>query len=323
MNVSKSILYWMATLFVGACAAPSVGAPSEIESDAEGLQAAYCTSDRQCPISHVACRPCSDGSYTCPEVDCVKGRCLQSFPACPTYNPCADHACGDTCRVCDPKDPKCLETALVEYCHLDGSCSASAPICDKCATVKCSATTHCVNGACIANDPKVTCGGIAGIKCPEGGLCVDDPSDSCDPQHGGADCGGVCVCDKLARCALGYHFDRSLTVCACVPDAPKVFCGGFAGIPCPGAGQCVDDPSDSCDPKHGGADCGGLCECSALAKCAAGSHFDSSPSVCACVPGVTCGSKTCDTDQVCCSPSCGICGPKNGACPAIACAVTL
>jgi hypothetical protein len=36
------------------------------------------------------------------------------------------------------------------------------------------------------------CGGIAGIKCPDGQTCIDDPDDSCDPAHGGADCPGIC-----------------------------------------------------------------------------------------------------------------------------------
>ena len=37
------------------------------------------------------------------------------------------------------------------------------------------------------------CGGIAGILCPKGFVCVDDPRDDCDPRHGGADCSGICV----------------------------------------------------------------------------------------------------------------------------------
>lgn len=40
---------------------------------------------------------------------------------------------------------------------------------------------------------KTFCGGIAGFACPDGQVCVDDPSDSCDPMNGGADCGGMCV----------------------------------------------------------------------------------------------------------------------------------
>lgn len=37
------------------------------------------------------------------------------------------------------------------------------------------------------------CGGIAAIPCQEGMACVDDPTDSCDPTAGGADCSGLCV----------------------------------------------------------------------------------------------------------------------------------
>lgn len=41
--------------------------------------------------------------------------------------------------------------------------------------------------------PKQRCGGIAGTACPTGKMCVDDPSDDCDPAKGGADCSGICV----------------------------------------------------------------------------------------------------------------------------------
>lgn len=37
------------------------------------------------------------------------------------------------------------------------------------------------------------CGGIAAFQCPEGYSCVDDPGDDCDPNSGGADCGGICI----------------------------------------------------------------------------------------------------------------------------------
>jgi hypothetical protein len=37
------------------------------------------------------------------------------------------------------------------------------------------------------------CGGFAGLQCPDGLSCVDDPADSCDPMQGGADCMGMCV----------------------------------------------------------------------------------------------------------------------------------
>jgi hypothetical protein len=38
------------------------------------------------------------------------------------------------------------------------------------------------------------------------------------------------------------------------------FCGGIAGIPCAEGFTCVDDPNDDCDPRQGGADCGGICQ---------------------------------------------------------------
>ncbi|MGH8584179.1 MAG: hypothetical protein ACREWG_15660 [Gammaproteobacteria bacterium] len=36
------------------------------------------------------------------------------------------------------------------------------------------------------------CGGITGAQCPTGQTCVDDPTDTCDPTQGGADCAGTC-----------------------------------------------------------------------------------------------------------------------------------
>jgi hypothetical protein len=86
----------------------------------------------------------------------------------------------------------------------------------------------------VEPEPEV-CGGFAGFECPEGLTCIDDPSDDCDPEHGGADCIGICV-----------------------EPRPEV-CGGFAGFECPKGLTCIDDPSDDCDPKHGGADCIGIC----------------------------------------------------------------
>ncbi len=41
--------------------------------------------------------------------------------------------------------------------------------------------------------PKQMCGGIAGIPCPTGQTCIDNPNDNCNPTGGGADCPGICV----------------------------------------------------------------------------------------------------------------------------------
>ncbi len=126
------------------------------------------------------------------------------------------------------------------------------------------------------------------------------------------------------------------------------FCGGIAGLPCPGAGECVDDPRDDCDPEAGGADCSGVCECNVTALCEEGTVWNDSPDVCSCVPaynpcaavlcpegslcvvdgdegrcvpmtGESCGDSTCAEGMVCCNASCGICTPPGGVCIQIAC----
>ena len=140
----------------------------------------------------------------------------------------------------------------------------------------------------------VRCGGFGGLQCPGTGTCIDDPTDSCDPQIGDTDCWGVCTCVQKVLCTSDATFDGSPGVCACVPrtpPAPAVHCGGIAGIACPGSGTCVDDPSDGCDPQAGGADCGGICTCVQNVLCTRNATFNNSPAVCACVPQTppTCG----------------------------------
>lgn len=44
-----------------------------------------------------------------------------------------------------------------------------------------------------------------------------------------------------------------------VTPRPPIFCGGIAGVVCPGTLVCVDYPGDDCDPAAGGADCADMC----------------------------------------------------------------
>lgn len=72
------------------------------------------------------------------------------------------------------------------------------------------------------------CGGIAGIPCPEGYACVDDPRDDCDPVSGGADCPGICVGRSENDCvgichALGLS-GRSFG--ECVANCTRCDCPG-------------------------------------------------------------------------------------------------
>jgi hypothetical protein len=148
---------------------------------------------------------------------------------------------------------------------------------------------------------------------------------------------------------LGCLLASGLLLTACPGGGPSEegpFCGGFAGIPCAGAGDCVDDPRDDCDPEQGGADCGGICQCNAVGLCLEGSHWDDSPEVCGCVPdanpcaavlckvgtqcvvqdgkatcvgGDPCGDVTCGPGLLCCNASCEMCLPPGRACIQIAC----
>jgi len=127
------------------------------------------------------------------------------------------------------------------------TCSYFSPSPTRCADEKaCVASPNgpsiAVDGAgiCVekSTQPLVTCGGFGGLKCAGGSICVDDPTDTCDPSSGATDCAGVCIKDPT-------------------PAPPQ--CGGFAGLLCPKGLICVDNPIDSCDPANGGADCSGIC----------------------------------------------------------------
>ncbi len=177
-------------------------------------------------------------------------------------------ACGKG-EYCSSKPGKCPDRHRGRCAAIPEACTkVYAPVCG------CDGVTYgndceaAAAGVSVASkgecEPKPSfCGGIAGIPCPPGQQCVDNPSDGCDPQNGGADCGGICI------------------------EAPPThtFCGGIAGIQCPDTEQCVDDPNDSCDPKQGGADCGGICVAA----------------------GEACGDVTCGSGTVCCNPLRGLC----------------
>jgi hypothetical protein len=47
-------------------------------------------------------------------------------------------------------------------------------------------------GICLPAEG-IECGGFVGKQCPQGLFCYDVPNDGCDPENGGADCGGICV----------------------------------------------------------------------------------------------------------------------------------
>lgn len=69
-------------------------------------------------------------------------------------------------------------------------------------------------------------------------------------------CGGFML--NSHSCPDGYRCQLPVGI-ADVPGKCVQSCGGIAAIPCTDATEeCVDDPTDDCDPNKG-ADCGGVC----------------------------------------------------------------
>lgn len=148
------------------------------------------------------------------------------------------------------------------------------------------------------------CGGIAGFPCPDGYTCVDIASDGCDPENGGADCGGVCVPNQAAE-------PDDYNPCAAILCSEGSQCCPQCG------GQCVS-PETDCASLTCGQACGS-------ATCAADEYCcNSSCGYCRkegvgctrelCGKPKLCGAVTCRSDQYCCNESCSICAPRGAVC---------
>jgi hypothetical protein len=137
------------------------------------------------------------------------------------------------------------------------------------------------------------CEGPDGLRCPSGKFCATSANANRCP---GFETKGICraipeVCIHIYRPACGCDGKTYGNDCQAAAAGVAIaydgqcapFCGGIAGLPCPGAGTCVDNTTDACDPSAGGFDCGSLCRCEVEETCSEGAHWDSSPDVCACV----------------------------------------
>ena len=137
-----------------------------------------------------------------------------------TTCPAGQVCCDPSCSLCAPNNALCVQM----------SCSDPGPHPGDTCDLPCSSDQRCeyVAVTCVIAPcppeamcvPFVACAGKTGAECPGQGSCVDDTSDTCDPQSGGADCLGKCICDAriLRKCSIGFVFNFSPSVCACVYD---------------------------------------------------------------------------------------------------------
>jgi hypothetical protein len=114
------------------------------------------------------------------------------------------------------------------------------------------------------------CAGPSGAECAESDYCSAKVGQCPDQQHSGVCAPKPIACTQVYRPVCGCDGNTYGNACQAAAvgvsvasvgpcaEAPA-FCGGIAGIPCADGQICIDDPRDDCDPKHGGADCGGIC----------------------------------------------------------------
>jgi hypothetical protein len=94
-------------------------------------------SDDYAPCAEKACgdvcQVCDPDDADCVETAELKtcdaeGQCVPASEAATCgapnddHQPCADKSCGDTCQVCAPTDPECVEDAALKACNADGQC---------------------------------------------------------------------------------------------------------------------------------------------------------------------------------------------------------
>jgi hypothetical protein len=69
----------------------------------------------------VALAACGSSSTEAPSPDAPPSG---DTPTAGAYDPCAGKKAGDSCTICPPGDPNCMETMELKVCSADGKCSS-------------------------------------------------------------------------------------------------------------------------------------------------------------------------------------------------------
>ena len=162
-------------LFAPVCGCDGQTYPNECEATKAGTSVA---SRGACEVLPPASQGEACGSRGLP--DCGEGLICY-------YTLEAMCGAGDIPGTCDlePLPGTVCPTIFLPVCGCDGQTYSNSCL----AMVAGASIAH--EGACQST--QIQCGGFAGLECPRGMTCEDDPTDDCDPMRGGADCIGVCV----------------------------------------------------------------------------------------------------------------------------------
>jgi hypothetical protein len=133
-----------------------------------------------------------------------------------SYKPCAGKACGATCTICDPKDPTCIETAMVKYCSATGTCGAPYPACSTVdAGYKPCAGKVCGDTCTLCAPGDTTCAETMNIiYCTLVGECTSVPS-VCPAAVA---CGASTPCVEPRICMLCPPDNTNCATMACVKN---------------------------------------------------------------------------------------------------------
>jgi len=178
----------------------------------------------------------------------------------------------------DGEDLFCGTKSGAGNCWCDAACVGFGDCCadyqptcvddDTCGPVLCE--LYCEHGfdrddngceiCSCADAPPTACGGFANLPCPDGQICVDFPDDGCDPQTGGADCGGICVDEPAPT-------NTCENLCGGPAEDGTCYCDEA----CTFYGDCCDDYADFCGEdrtpvsgacvKNGGETCSTDADC--------------------------------------------------------------